>query len=224
MAREYEKERIIPPHYVGVPAHTVYETFEAPKYTAPTGIGDDWEAGRSITFAKNGMYSFRLRTKASNPAADDAVKNTIFLPILHNPIYTFSSDFLVEGTPHDYQVQMSFGTSQKSKTHYWIPIVQVRVDTGEVQVVDGAMTWQTIGTLGDLTHQRWIYFEVSADISKEKYKTVTVGSYVMDASAHKILKLSGYFGFSWVNIATANVSTNRSLVYFDNVTIKGYFA
>jgi hypothetical protein len=224
MAREYESRRIISPEKTILPAHTVYENFESGSVPGSSGTGTDWEAGRETWTVSRGKYSWRQRPKKTTPAADDYVYTTLYLPFYVSPRVDIDTLFLHRTANNNVYVRIEFLCSYNTKDTGFAPIIEFRCSDGRVRVRDENQAYQTVETVAPVGEGYWTIFGATVDLQNRKYVQVRVGQYKIDASAYSFYTLSTFYPCPIVNLFTCNVATDRALVYWDNISVFGYFA
>jgi len=224
MAKEYESRRVIPPEKTLFPAHMVYEHFESGSVPGSAGTGADWEAGRDTWYVSRGKFSWRHRTKATSPAADDKVYTSFYLPFYVSPKVDVDVLFLHRTPNNNVYLKIEFLCSYNTKDTGFAPIIEFRCSDGRVRIRDENLVYQTIETVAPISSGYWTIFGGTFNLAEKKYDQIRIGQYKIDASAYSFYTLCTFYPCPIVNLHTCNVSTDRALVYWDNISVFGHFA
>jgi len=223
--REYEARRIIPPPGITLPSHLLYRFFDHSVTFCPTGVGKDWEIGLSNAYKLAGNYSCRVATKRTNPTLDDYAYDTWYFSMEPFNMIDVSADFLTKETDRRFYFLFSFITNFISKTHYQQGQIDVVLNTGEVHVYDETGTPRLVDTLGDIGYRKWVHVEMTLDLVEKRYKTIRVGTYLIDISSYKLPVGENYYGSNGLMYGVGSNNTGtRGILYIDNVVAKSHLA
>lgn len=223
MSREYEAKRLIPPPLIRLPAHLVYEGFEYIKKISAAGIGDDYIARKNPEYAITGNYSLEMKTRFIDAAIEDEVMIYLRAPVFPNPKITTAITFVTTKEDREFYVESQLRYAFNSKDTFFLPQVRIRMDTGVIQVLDADDHWQPIETLGDIGSHNWTLLTMTVNFHDERYDTVMVGNYSIDASAHKIKKVEGFIGMTTMVARIENITITQAHIYLDNLFVEGTF-
>jgi hypothetical protein len=146
------------------------------------------------------------------------------MPFYTSPRIDVDTMFLHRTPNNNVYVRIEFLSSYNTKDTGFAPIVEFRCSDGRVRVRDETQTYQTVETVAPVDEGYWTIFGATFDLEKRKYIEIRIGQYKVDASAYSFYTLSTFYSCPIVNLKTYNVSTDRALVYWDNISVFGYFA
>ena len=225
MPREFESRRIIPPPGIVLPSHLIYRFFDHSITFAPAGTGNDWEIALSNAYKLAGSYSCKVATKRTNPTANDVAYDTWYFSMLPFNVIDVSVDFLTIETDRKFFLVLSFVSNFISKTEYQQGQVAIALNTGKVYIYDKNGNPQLVETLGDIGYGKWVHVEMTIDLIEKKYKTIYIGTTLIDVSQWELGLGSGYYGSNAIlyGVISENTGT-RGILYIDNVVAKSHLA
>jgi len=221
MAREYVREQPIPPYGVSIPGYTIYETYDTLCQKYIEANGNDYVVDLTQNYALNGKYCLHMKTKATNPSANDYVRVKRPFTLLRTPKVIVSMDFITQLSSRKMSVRVDLFYPFREKDYFYLASVVVKMNSGEVMVWNQNAAWQLVATLGALRNNHYYHYEFAVDLINQYYEYFIIGAYRIDLSSYQFQKGSGWYGEGTAAPYITNLETDRANIYVDNLVIQG---